>query len=267
MALWQAVGVSALVCGMGAGLAVAAERYHRGFKGGLAQLWQSLVSGHPLVGLGIWDALGLTLAADLGIVLTFVLAFVTVRGARVRARHRRLLDLLANHHHAAAGTRVLEHPRAVAYCIPGLRPRIVISDGTIAMLSDSELAAVVAHERGHAVERHGLVMVPMVGLRKVFHWVPYAVLAPTSVAGLLEMAADEYALRRHDPGSLLSALVSMATAGIVSPACAFDMASHDVARRVERLLACRRTSKRVAVAALTTSAALFVAPVTLLALL
>lgn len=143
----------------------------------------------------------------------------------------------------------------------------MISDGTIAMLSDSELAAVVAHERGHAVERHGLVMVPMVGLRKVFHWVPYAVLAPTSVAGLLEMAADEYALRRHDPGSLLSALVSMATAGIVSPACAFDMASHDVARRVERLLACRRTSKRVAVAALTTSAALFVAPVTLLALL
>ena len=234
VALWQALGVSALVSGIGAGTCVAVERFHRGLIGGVARLADGVLQGHPLAGMGLPDALGLTLATDLVVVLVCMLTCVTVRTAARRARHRHLVDLLSLRTHDT-GASVLDHPVAVAYCVPGIRPRIVISAGTVALLDKMELAAVVAHERGHANERHGLVMLPLVGIRNVFGWIPYAGLAPTSVAGLLEMAADDFSTRLYDRNTLASALVSMATAG-AAPSCTFAANGGSVAGRVERLL-------------------------------
>jgi Zn-dependent protease with chaperone function len=247
IALWQALGVSALLSGIGAGVCVAVERFHRGVVGGVADLVDGATRGHPLAGLGLPDALGLTLAADLVVVLVCLLTVVTARTAVSRSRHRHLVDLLALRTHDS-GAAVLDHPAAVAYCVPGIRPRIVISAGTVALLDDGELAAVVEHERGHASERHGLVMMPMVGLGKLFGWVPYADLAPAAVACLLEMAADDYSTRRHDRTTLVSALVSMATAG-AAPACSFALNGGTVAIRVERLLSGRPRSRRAAATA------------------
>jgi len=262
VALWQALGVSALLSGIGAGLCVAVERYHAGFTGGVAELVNSVTSGHPLTGLGLPDALGLTLAADLAVVLCFLLGSVSMRIATTRARHRRLVDLLSLQMHET-GAAVLEHDAAVAYCVPGIRPRIVISAGTVELLDEDELAAVVAHERGHAHERHGLVMLPMVCISKIFAFVPYARLAPSSVAGLLEMAADDYAARRQDRGALASALVSMATAG-APPRCTFGLTGGLVSRRVVRLLDEPRPSGRVVLGVTGAVTTLLVLPVALL---
>jgi Zn-dependent protease with chaperone function len=202
--------------------------------------------------------LGLTLAADLGVVLACMLASVILRTVTTRARHRRLVDLLAQQ--VPGGVAVLDHPGAVAYCVPGIRPRIVISAGAIDLLDEAELDAVLAHERGHAIERHGLVMLPLVCVSKALGFVPYARLAPSSVAGLLEMAADDYAARREDPGALVSALVSMATAG-APPSCAFGLHGGWISRRVERLLHRDRGSGPVALCAALAVAGLLVLPV------
>ncbi len=234
VALWQALGVSALLSGIGAGTCVAVERFHHGLVGGVIQLVDSMTQGHPLAGLGLPDALGLTLAADLAVVLVCLLTYVTARTAASRARLRHLVDLLALRTQDT-GVSVVDHPTPVAYCVPGIRPRIVISAGTLALLDDREVSAVVAHERGHASERHGLVMMPMVGIRSVFGFIPYATLAPAAVASLLEMAADDFSTRRHDRESLVSALVSMATAG-TTPSCTFAANGDGVAGRVERLV-------------------------------
>src|SRR5271168_5399933 len=80
--LWQSIGLSAIASGIGAGLAVAVYRYHTGFAPGVRQLVEGLVGGHPLQGLGLPDALGLTLAADLLIVLVFVFGTLMVRTIR-----------------------------------------------------------------------------------------------------------------------------------------------------------------------------------------
>ena len=220
VALWQSMGLSAALATIGAGLCVAVERFHAGFIGGLRALFDGVTSGRPLQGLGVPDALGLTLAADLGVVVFFVVLSVILRTARARAHHRRLLSLVSAHDPRPAGTVMLDHATAVAYCLPGIRPRIVISRGAMRLLESDELAAVIEHERGHANERHGLVMLPLAGLADLFRWVPYARLAPSSVAGLLEMAADDYATRHHHPHSLARALVNMATSG-AAPSCAF----------------------------------------------
>ena len=261
VALWQALGASAMVSGIGAGLCVAVERYHRGFGGGVRDLFIGATTGHPLTGLGLPDALGLTLAVDLGIVLTCLFATVVCRTLAARVRHRRLVDLLSKRIHAT-GAAVLEHPAAVAYCVPGLRPRIVVSTGALSLLEDTEVSAVIAHERGHAIERHGLVMLPLVGLAAIFTFIPYARLAPTAVAGLLEMTADDYAVRRCERSALASALVSMATAG-AAPCCAFGMNGGGVRRRVDRLVQRDRPPARTAMA-LGLACAVLSLPVTLL---
>jgi Zn-dependent protease with chaperone function len=262
VALWQTMGISALVSAIGAALCLAVARFQSGLLGGLAQLTQGAVEGRPLAGMGLPDALGLTLAADLGVVLVFLVVFLVIRSARVRAHHRRLVDLLS---HSVEGMdiAVLDDPRAVAYCIPGVRPRIVVSAGTVDLLNPAELAAVVEHERGHASEKHGLVLLPVVGLRRIFGFVPYAQHASTSVARLLEMAADDYASRRHGRRALADALVAMATAG-TPPHCSLAVNGGDTTQRVERLLRGSSNSRAVGLTAGLACALVLAVPISLL---
>ncbi len=58
--------------------------------------------------------------------LLAVLVTTTVRTLRTRRRHRDLLDVLATPWPASPGTRVLDHPVPVAYCLPGRRSRLVV---------------------------------------------------------------------------------------------------------------------------------------------
>ncbi len=117
-----------------------------------------------------------------------------------------------------------------------------MSEGTLALLEPEELWAVIHHERGHAREHHGIVMLPMVGVRTVFGWMPYARYAPINIGRLLEMAADDFSSRRSGRRPLAAALVEMAGAGW-APSCGFAAAGTDVAARVARLLDQRPTSK------------------------
>jgi Zn-dependent protease with chaperone function len=263
--MWQCIGVGAVVSGIGTGLAVAVYRYHVGFASGVRELAAGLVSGHPLQGLGLPDALGLTLAADLLIVLVVVSCSFAASTIRSRARHRRLLDLLAKRSAELPGTDLIDDDRALAYCLPGRRPRIVISEGARRLLTPPQLRAVIEHERGHAQAHHALVLLPMVGIRKIFGWMPYARLAPREIACLLEMSADDFSARRSDPVSLATALVHMATSGQV-PACALAVSGNPVPRRVSRLLAASRTSKTAALMAGLVAGAVVVAPVVVIAL-
>jgi Zn-dependent protease with chaperone function len=240
--LWQCVGLGAILSGIGAGLALAVNRYKTGFASGGEELVKGILGGRPLQGLGLYDALGLTLAADLAIVLCVVFAATIVRAVRRRARHRKLLDLLTYESPDYPGTEFLADQRTVAYCLPGLRPRIVLSDGTLTLLGRDELWAVIHHERGHAHEHHGLVMLPMVGLRQLFGWIPYARYASTNISLLLEMAADDFSSRRSGRRPLAVALVEMSTTGC-APSCGLAATGSDVATRVTRLLSERSTSK------------------------
>ena len=262
---WQCIGLSAMAAGITAGLSVAVARYRLGFAGGIEELVESLFSGHPLQGLGLYDALGLTLAADLGIVLAFVFGSLIVRTVRSRARHRRLLDLVAHQSAAYPGTDLISDSRTVAYCVPGVHPRIVLSEGTLRLLGPGEISAVIAHERGHVHERHGLVMLPMLGLKNLFRWVPYARLAPREIATLLEMSADDYSARRCAPLTLAGALVDMAASGY-APRCALSAAGTDVPLRVSRLLSSSRNSKKTAVTSGLLASAVLVLPLAVVAL-
>jgi hypothetical protein len=258
--LWQALGLGGGLSAIGAGLAVAVARFRVGFFPGLGELVDKVIGGHPLAGLGLSEALGLTLAADVAIVLAFTVTTLAFRIVRTRARHRRLLDLVSIRTTRTDGTVLLDHPSAAAYCVPGIRPRIVLSVGAVDLLGSTELSAVVEHERGHAHEHHGLVLLPLVAMTEPLRWIPYARYAPRAVTILLEMAADDYAARRHDPAVLASALVRMGTARF-APRFALCAAAGAVDLRVTRLLAEGRTSRAVALGSVGCALVLVAAPV------
>ena len=112
----------------------------------------------------------------------------------VRRRHRELVDLLAME--GDGHTRVLEHPTPTAYCLPGVRRRVVLTQGTIDRLSPDELEAVMAHERAHLVARHDLVMEFFTVVHEA---VPRFVRSSTAlheVHLLIEVLADRAAVRR-----------------------------------------------------------------------
>jgi hypothetical protein len=197
-----------------------------------------------------------------------VLLAASIAALHARRRQRALLTLLAHGDPKVPGALVVDYPSAAAYCLPGLRSRsrIVVSVGAIELLGRGELAAVLAHERAHLRERHDLVLLPFTALRRAFPKSATCTGAHLAVALLVEMLADDRALRGGPARELVSALVRFGTAGACpAPAGALAAAEGEVAARVTRLLQPVRPLPAVAVMAVCLAAALLVAaPVTLL---
>ena len=88
---------------------------------------------------------------------------------------------------------MLDHPVPVAYCLPGLRSRLVLSAGVLDALEPAAVQAVLAHERAHLRERHDLVVLPFVAWGATAPFVRGMVCAQLAVAALVEMRADDVA--------------------------------------------------------------------------
>ena len=252
----------------------------------LARAVHDLVGEATLPGLiAALRLLCLTASAALLALLCWVLVAASGAVLRDRRRHRALLSLLAHGDPKVPGALVVDHPAAAAYCVPGLRSRIVISAGAIELLDQAELAAVLAHERAHARERHDLVLLPFTALCRAFPWSGSAQRAYGAVALLIEMLADDHALRHRPARELVTALIRVGAAGPAgAPAGALAVAGRHpatpdrhpatpdprpaesgVCARVERLLA---PAPGLSLPALTlvsgAAAALVVVPVALL---
>jgi Zn-dependent protease with chaperone function len=189
---------------------------------------------------------------------------------RARQRQRELLSLLARGDPKVPGALVVDHPAATAYCLPGLRSAIVISAGTLDLLDADELAAVLAHERAHLRERHDLVLLPFLALLRAFRWAEVARQAYRAVGLLIEMHADDRALRQRPARELATALLRVGAAGGGAVPSGALGAAHraeecEVAARVIRLLRpAPGLSNAVLAAIITVSAAIVAVPAALL---
>jgi Zn-dependent protease with chaperone function len=113
----------------------------------------------------------------------------------------------------------------------------VVSAGALELLRPAELAAVLAHERAHLRGRHDLVLLPFTALRRAFPWSRAIADAYLAVSLLVEMLADDQALRARPARELVSALVRVGTGGNApAGALAVGTGEGEVAARVLRLL-------------------------------
>ena len=245
--LWQALGLAGGLAAVGALLALGVDApgsRSTGVLGGLSTLPTRLATGQfltphqsPLLislRLAMLTA-GFTLLAILWWML--VTAFADAIGAR--RRQRELLALLAHGDPKAPGALVVDYPAAAAYCLPGIRSQIVVSVGTLDLLAPAELAAVLAHERAHLRARHDLVLIPFTSLRRALPRSQVVAQAYRTVALLVEMMADDRALRARGlvARELATALLRFGTAGAeCAPAGALAAAEGELTARVNRIL-------------------------------
>ena len=277
--LWQALGLAAGLAAVGTLIGLAMPASNAGVLRSALRAGTLLQARDVFQLTGMFGAPGglpvviaavrLTcLAAGLLLfaLLCWVLVAVSVAALQARRRQRALLTLLAHLDPKVPGALVVDYPSAAAYCLPGLRSQIVVSVGTLELLGRAELAAVLAHERAHLRERHDLVLLPFTALRRAFPRSATCTDAHRSVALLVEMLADDRALRGRPARELVSALVRFGTADTCpAPAGALAAAEGEVAARVSRLLQPVRPLPTAAVLAICLAAALLMAvPITLL---
>jgi hypothetical protein len=248
--LWQAMGLGWGVAGIGTLAALGADPGGQGVADGaftvLDKAVRDVAGDARSPGLvALMRLLCLGASAALLALLCWVLIASSGAVLRDRRRHRALLSLLAHGDPKVPGALVVDHPAAAAYCVPGLRSRIVISAGALDLLDQAELAAVLAHERAHLRERHDLVLLPFTALARAFPWSVLVQRSYASVALLVEMLADDHAARHRPARELVTALIRVGAAGTLgTPSGTLAVADDDsgtsgsgVTARVERLLA------------------------------
>ena len=244
--LWQALGLAGGLAAVGALLAigVSGPGTQVGVLGGLTVVAGRLTTGelvapHQPVVLTAARLAALTAGLALFTFLCWMLVVAFADAVGARRRQRELLALLAHGDPKAPGALVIDYPAAAAYCLPGIRSQIVVSVGTIDLLAPAELTAVLAHERAHLRARHDLVLIPFTSLRRVFPWSRVIAQAYRTVALLVEMMADDRALRVR---GLLARELAMALLrfGTAPSACAPDgalaAAEGELTARVSRIL-------------------------------
>ncbi|MBO4205788.1 M56 family metallopeptidase [Micromonospora echinofusca] len=261
---WQAVGLALGLSAIGLPMALGLAAYDRPTGSALLALVRDLLRDTLPTGIGVVQ-LGLV---GVGVGIAAVLLTTTFRSilgtVRAQRRHRDLLTLVARDDPAAPGALVLDHPGAAAYCLPGVRPQVVVSAGTLDLLSRAELAAVLSHERAHADERHDLVLLPFTALRRALPWFGWVHAAHERVALLVEMRADDKARELHAEAPLAGALRRFAAAGHrITPAGALGLGDTDIDVRVQRLVLPGRPPRLLGATALGVATLLVALPVSL----
>ena len=223
LVLWQAVGLAGGLAAIGALLSVGVGPSHEHLV--------RMDFRHSPVWRNVSFGLGCALAAWLLAVLAASFAGVLVE----RHRHRRIVDLVARPA-PDLGSLVLEHAVAIAYCVPGVRPRVVLTEATLEVLADDELAAVLAHERAHVRGRHDLVVQPFLAWQATFPFLRPAAVATRAVALLVEMLADDAASRRTSRAAVAAALARLGAARLPEGALGAAASESALVCRIRRLL-------------------------------
>jgi Zn-dependent protease with chaperone function len=234
LVLWQAVGLAAGVTAIGAGVVYGLAPLAGSPPGAVRALVVQAAAGRPFAGLAGTHLAALLAAAALGLRLLGVLLLSAYRTSRERRRHRAMVDLLGTPWPDLGGARVLDHPQAIAYCLPGRRSRVVLSAGALELLDADEVSAVLAHERAHLSERHDLVVLPFVAWAGALPFLPGIRRARVAVAALVEMVADDRARAVTDPAALAVAIARIGAT--LAPGAGLALTESALVARVSRLL-------------------------------
>ncbi len=134
----------------------------------------------------------------------------TLFGMRRHRDSQRQHLMMASQMHPIWDVRVVDHAWPAAYCIPGPDRTVVFTAGAFQVLDDQQVRAVIAHELAHLNGRHDFVVAFAGALRRALPFVISMRIACDELAQLVEMRADDVALRSNDRLSIAKALVHLA---------------------------------------------------------
>ncbi|CAM4105079.1 heat shock protein HtpX [Mycobacterium basiliense] len=198
--------------------------------------------------LGLTGELGLprTIASAVAIGLLLAgLVATAVAGWRVVHRWRRQRSLSRLHAANARvvggpsdwpGVVVVPAPQPAAYCVAD-RPEsvIVVTSAALNRLDERQLAAVLAHEYAHLASRHHDLLMALRAMAASLPRLPLFAAAADVVADLLELCADDVAVRRHGKTALLHGLLALTGGPSVMASATLGAANTATLARAERL--------------------------------
>jgi Zn-dependent protease with chaperone function len=257
--LWQSIALAAVLSAFSAGIAIASRLFVPGPDG---RPTATITSEIAALGWPLWTAYVIVFAVTLviGARLTYAVVQVAIYTRRRRAHHRMVVDLVGksqgNH------LRILDVAEPLAYCLPGVRSRVVVSEGALSTLADNEMAAILSHERAHLRARHDLVLEMFTAVHAAFPRFVRSAHALHAVRLLIELLADDAAVRAAGPTPLARALVACASG--YTPSGALAAGGPTTVLRVRRLGG-RPNSRVLAAAAYLAATAVLVVPTAALA--
>jgi Zn-dependent protease with chaperone function len=267
--LWQSIALAAVLSAFSAGIAIASRLFVPGPDG---RPTATVTSEIDALGWPLWGALVVVFALTLviGARLTYAVLQVAIATRRRRAHHRMMVDLLDMSHESnppqvctkASGLRILDVKQPLAYCLPGVRSRVVVSEGTLKSLADNEIDAILTHERAHLRARHDLVLEMFTAVHAAFPRFVRSGNALDAVRLLIEMLADDAAVRAAGATPLARALVACAAGR--TPSGALAAGGPTTLLRVRRLGGAPN-SRALAATAYLAAAAVLVVPTLALA--
>lgn len=247
IAAWLALTWSAatsVVLG-GFALAVPALPAAGGRGGLLAACLMALRAQYAHPGGAVLAGAGAVLAGAVTARLAWCTAATLAARARAGRRHRRGLRA-AGRADARLGAIVIDHAQPAAYCLSGPRQPVVLTSAALSALDDSQVAAVLAHERAHQAGRHHLLVAAAASLAAAFPRIPAFRRARDEVARLAELAADDAAATRSARLVVAEALLTLGAAP--AGAAALGAGGSTAAARVRRLIAAPNPLGRIAAA-------------------
>jgi Zn-dependent protease with chaperone function len=268
MVLWQAIALAAVLSTFSAGIAIASRLLMPGPDG---RPTAGILDAEVRLGWPLWAAylavFALTVLVGARLIVAVVRGAIATR--RRRARHRMVVDLVGVGHDAALAQpcartrdlRVLDVAQPLAYCLPGVRSRVVVSEGTLSTLADSEVLAILSHERAHLRARHDLVLEAFTAVHAAFPRLVRSTNALGAVQLLVELLADDVAVRATGRTPLARALVACASGR--APSGALAAGGTSTVLRVRRLSGAGNSPVLSAVAYLAAAAVLVVPTIAL----
>ena len=157
----------------------------------------------------------------------------TLRAARAIAASVRSRSLGAGPQDSV----IVGGPEVVVAAAGIVSPTIVVTAGALAVLDDEELAAGLAHEKGHIAHRHNLLLAYAECCRAVARLLPGTRRAVSELRFQLERDADDWAISHdHDPCALASAICKAATTGASPGPVMLTLGGTALERRLDELL-------------------------------
>lgn len=257
--LWQSIALAAVLSAFSAGIAIAIRLFEPGPDG---RPTATITSEIAVLGWPLWTAYVTVFVLTLVIGARLIISVINVAIAtrRRRAHHRMVVDLVGAHRsspRARNGLRILGVDQPLAYCLPGVRSRVVVSEGALKTLSDNEVSAILEHEHAHLRARHDLVLEMFTAVHAAFPRLVRSAHALNAVRLLIELLADDAAVRAEGPTPLARALVACASAR--APRGALAAGGPTTVVRVRRLGG-KPNSRMLAAGAYAAAAAVLVVP-------
>ena len=266
LVLWQAIAIAGGLSMIGALLTFGLAPYGDNLFTGAVGFVTEFTHPQPVE---ILNVLALAGAGILTAHLVLNLVITVVRSERQRRRHANLLLLLSSPH--PSGSRLIDTPAPVAYCLPGALSSVtVVSAGLVELLDDEGMRAVIEHERAHVRQRHDIVLVLFRAWQASLPWFPIAYRAQREVGILIEMLADDDARRIVDDAVLADTIARVGAgrtvADVGSETWPDESTTDALSDRVQRLAPGARPLPRGAEAGIVGAAVLLLAVPTVLLL-